>query len=57
MIFDYLNTITINDGLWRGTNKDFISYPLVWATLSLGGVLWSPLPDRHCQDLLAAKGS
>jgi hypothetical protein len=29
MIFDFLNTITINDGLWRGTNKDFISYPLV----------------------------
>jgi hypothetical protein len=25
-IFDYLNTITINDGLWRGTNKDFITH-------------------------------
>jgi hypothetical protein len=24
-IFDYLNTVTINDGLWRGTNKDFIT--------------------------------
>jgi hypothetical protein len=25
-IFEYLNTVTINDGLWRGTNKDFITY-------------------------------
>jgi hypothetical protein len=25
-IFDYLNTVTINDGLWRGTNKDFITH-------------------------------
>jgi hypothetical protein len=28
-IFDYLNTVTINDGLWRGTNRDFIAYSLV----------------------------
>ena len=25
-IFDYLNTVTINDGLWRGTNKDFVTH-------------------------------
>jgi hypothetical protein len=23
-IFDYLNTVTINEGLWRGTNKDLL---------------------------------
>jgi hypothetical protein len=25
-IFDYLNTITINDGPWRGTNKDLVTH-------------------------------
>jgi hypothetical protein len=25
-IFDYLNTVTINGGLWRGTNKDFVTH-------------------------------
>jgi hypothetical protein len=25
-IFDYLNTVTINDGQWRGTNKDFVTH-------------------------------
>jgi hypothetical protein len=25
-IFDHLNIIIINDGLWRGTNKDFVTH-------------------------------
>jgi hypothetical protein len=25
-IFDYLNTVTINDGLWTGINKDFVTH-------------------------------
>jgi hypothetical protein len=25
-IFDYLNTVTINDGLLRGTNKNFVTH-------------------------------
>jgi hypothetical protein len=25
-IFDDLNTVTINNGLWRGTNKDFVTH-------------------------------
>jgi hypothetical protein len=26
IIFDYLNTVTINDGLWRQTSKEVVTH-------------------------------
>jgi hypothetical protein len=48
-IFDYLNTVTINDGLWRGTNKDFITH---WCVqLHLYKEYSITLPYRETQKL------